>query len=75
MHSAPMQSVSDIIKTTGGVTKIACELGVPVATVSSWGLRNQVPATRVLDFERITGVPRHEIRPDIYPSPQSDEAA
>lgn len=75
MHSAAMHLVSDIIKDAGGVTKIAVELGVPVATVSSWGLRNQVPATRVLDFERITGVPRHEIRPDIYPAPQSDEAA
>lgn len=27
-----------------------------------------VPAERVLEFERVTGVPRTKIRPDLYPS-------
>lgn len=62
-----MQKVSDLIEQSGGVTKFARELGVPVATVSSWGLRNQIPVKRVIDVERLTGVPRHDLRPDIYP--------
>jgi DNA-binding transcriptional regulator YdaS (Cro superfamily) len=29
--------------------------------------RERVPAERVLAIEAATGVPRHELRPDIYP--------
>lgn len=75
MHTLAMHNISELIDRSGGVTKFARELGLPIATVSSWGLRNQIPVKRVLDVERITGVPRHELRPDIYPAPQSDEAA
>lgn len=32
--------------------------------VSQW---KQVPAERVLDVERATGVSRHRLRPDLYP--------
>ncbi len=32
-----------------------------------------VPAERVLEFERVTGIPRTRIRPDLYPS--EDRAA
>jgi DNA-binding transcriptional regulator YdaS (Cro superfamily) len=31
-----------------------------------------LPAERVLDIERVTGIPRHELRPDLYPPPVSD---
>lgn len=33
--------------------------------VSQW---KQVPAERVLDVERATGVSRHRLRPDLYPA-------
>jgi DNA-binding transcriptional regulator YdaS (Cro superfamily) len=29
--------------------------------------QKRVPAERVLDVERITGISRHELRPDLYP--------
>lgn len=29
--------------------------------------RSRVPAERVLDLEAVTGISRHEFRPDIYP--------
>jgi DNA-binding transcriptional regulator YdaS (Cro superfamily) len=48
---------SGLAKAIGGLTPQA---------VSQW---RQVPATRVLDVERVTGVPRHQLRPDIYPAP------
>lgn len=32
--------------------------------ISQW---RQVPAERVLDVERVTGVSRHRLRPDLYP--------
>jgi DNA-binding transcriptional regulator YdaS (Cro superfamily) len=30
----------------------------------------KVPSLRVLDVEKITGIPRHELRPDLYPPPR-----
>lgn len=31
--------------------------------ISQWG---EVPAERLLDVERVTGVPRQQLRPDLY---------
>lgn len=33
--------------------------------ISQW---KQVPAERVLDVERATGISRHRLRPDLYPA-------
>lgn len=52
---------------------VAQVAAVNKSTVTRW-MQKRIPAERVLDVERITGVPRHELRPDIYP-PQSHEAA
>lgn len=58
---------------TGGIVALAKALGIKHTALYSW---NRVPAERVLDFERITGVSRHVLRPDIFgPAPSSEEAA
>lgn len=44
--------------------RIAKEIGVTPGAVYQW---RRVPAERVLDVERITGISRHELRPDLYP--------
>ena len=49
-------------------SKLALDAGVWRGTVTKWS-RTRIPAERVLDVERITGIPRHELRPDIYPPP------
>lgn len=51
----------------GGNTGIAARLGITSQAVSQW---QRVPVERVLDMERATGIPRHELRPDIYPPMQ-----
>ena len=51
----------------GGAVALAKAIGgISSQAVSQW---DKVPVSRVLDVERITGVPRHELRPDIYPPP------
>ncbi|MDQ0305303.1 transcriptional regulator [Ancylobacter polymorphus] len=46
----------------------ATGVGVSLPTWSRWETgRRRVPAERVLDVERITGISRHDLRPDLYP--------
>jgi len=50
-------------------TRLAKGLGVTQGAVWQW-LRKPakgVPAERVLRLEKLTGLSRHEIRPDLYP--------
>jgi len=56
-----------IIKDAGGQTALAALLNTRQSVVGNWVLRNNVPADRVLDIERVAGVSRHDLRPDIYP--------
>jgi hypothetical protein len=54
---------------------VANQLGVHQVQLSKWA-RARIPAEHVLNFERITGIPRSDLRPDIYPpNPQSGHAA
>lgn len=49
-------------------TKVAGHLGITPQAISQW---ERVPVMHVLKIEQLTGVPRHELRPDIYPPPHS----
>ena len=51
------------IKAAGSVAKLATALQVTRQTVYYWA---DVPAERVVDMEKATGVPREELRPDLY---------
>lgn len=52
------------ITNAGGVGGLGAGLGISAQAVSQW---DEVPPLRVLAVERLTGVPRHELRPDLYP--------
>jgi DNA-binding transcriptional regulator YdaS (Cro superfamily) len=62
-----MRVMERIIKAAGGQSELARRLDIRQQSVYQWVVRGRVPAERVLDVERITGVPRHQIRPDLYP--------
>src|SRR4051794_22885443 len=51
------------IDAAGGVAQLARSLGISQPSVSNWG---RVPAQRVVAVEAATGVPRAQLRPDIY---------
>lgn len=49
---------------------LAEKLKITPAAVSKWFKKGRVPVTRAFDLEKITGVSRHDLRPDIFgPSP------
>lgn len=50
------------------LSDVARAIGVNKSALTRWKQR-RVPAERVLDVERVTGIPRHELRPDLYPEP------
>jgi DNA-binding transcriptional regulator YdaS (Cro superfamily) len=58
-------------RTDAGLTldKLAERFGVNKSTVLRWE-DGRVPAERVLDVERTTGISRHELRPDLYSEPE-----
>lgn len=56
-------NIKDIIQKAGGVCSLARQLGVRHVSVIRW---KEVPVKRLLEVERITGVPREELRPDIF---------
>lgn len=55
--------VEQAAEKAGGVVALARELGIKHTALYSW---KRVPAERVLDVERISGISRHELRPDIF---------
>jgi DNA-binding transcriptional regulator YdaS (Cro superfamily) len=48
----------------GGIVKLSLALGLSRGAASQW---RRVPAERVLEVERLTGVPKEILRPDLYP--------
>jgi len=58
-----------------GLRPLASRLGVSYQAVQRWFVRGRVPAERVLAIEAATGVSRHELRPDIYPVEDHQQAA
>lgn len=56
--------IETAIERAGGITALARGLGITHNAIYSW---QRVPAERVLDVERLSGVSRHDLRPDIYP--------
>lgn len=51
----------------GGQSALARYLKVTPQAVQKMCATGRVPAERVLDIERLTGVHRSELRPDLYP--------
>lgn len=48
----------------GGIARLADALGMKHQSFYSW---KRIPAERVLELERVTGISRHVLRPDLYP--------
>lgn len=63
-------AIEAAIKAAGTQQALADSLGIRSASISEWKTRGRVPAERVLEVEAITGVSRHQLRPDVFgPAP------
>ena len=51
------------IHSAGGLAGLAEALAITKQAVSQW---QRCPAERLVDVERASGVPREELRPDLY---------
>ena len=56
------------IQAAGSQTELAKRLGKYPQLIQSW-TKNGVPPKWAGAVERVTGVPRHELRPDIFDAP------
>lgn len=58
----------------GGKRRLARAVGVSPSAVTRWQ-KTGIPYGRVLDIERVSGVPRHTLRPDVCwaMAPQAQE--
>lgn len=50
-------------RAAGGQSALAEKLGISYQSIQQW---RRIPAERVVDIERVTGIPRRELRPDLY---------
>jgi DNA-binding transcriptional regulator YdaS (Cro superfamily) len=54
-----------LTKKIGSQRALAALIGVTPQAITKW--HKQIPAERVLQVERLTGVSRHDLRSDLYP--------
>jgi len=63
-----VEALKKAIKICGNQANLGLKIGKSQAHVSVWVTRDKkAPADMVLKIEQVTGVPRHELRPDLYP--------
>jgi hypothetical protein len=58
--------IAFVVRAAGGSSALARHLGIAQQGISQW---KRVPAGHVRAIEALTGLQRHEIRPDLYDTP------
>jgi DNA-binding transcriptional regulator YdaS (Cro superfamily) len=61
-------SIKEIADRVGGVVALSKSLGLSRGAVSQW---DRVPIERVVAVEKLTGIPRAELRPDVFGLPET----
>ena len=72
--ASPVSSAADIVRAAkdaavskaGGAPALAARLGITPKAIYQWP---HIPAERVGAIAELTGIPPHELRPDVFPAP------
>lgn len=64
VQTAPLQKA---IEALGSARALAAVLRITPQALSQW---REIPIGRVVAIEGATGIPRHELRPDIFQRPE-----
>lgn len=71
-HEDRSHLIVEMAHAAGGMAALARKLGIKRQAIYQW---SRVPAERVLEIERLTGLSRYILRSDIYgPAPKTEAA-
>ena len=70
MAETPQQALESAVSLAGGFTALGRKLGISGEAIMQWDM---VPPRRVLEVEKVTGISRFLLRPDIYPPQEAAE--
>lgn len=65
LGSMSTSNIEKAVEKAGGRGAVARELGVTPEAVRQW-IINSIPAKRAIDLERLSGVHRKLLRPDLW---------
>lgn len=54
----------EAVQRAGGMSALAKSIGLSRNAIYKW--RTRIPAERVMDVEKVTGIDRTRLRPDLY---------
>jgi len=57
------KALQEAIRCAGGMHALGRKLGITHQAIAQW---RRVPAERVLEVERLTGISRYRLRPDVF---------
>ncbi|MDV9040992.1 YdaS family helix-turn-helix protein [Stenotrophomonas sp. RAC2] len=69
-----MTALDKAVSAAGSQLALASLLGIKAPSVSGWYDRKRVPAERCIAIEKVTGVSRHDLRPDVFGPGAASEA-
>jgi hypothetical protein len=64
------EALQEAIRRVGGLNAVARALDIKAQSVIKWRV---TPVLRVIPLEKLSGVPRYRLRPDIYPVNEAAE--
>jgi DNA-binding transcriptional regulator YdaS (Cro superfamily) len=76
METNPLTALQKAVAISGGQVALAKKLGLKQGHVWWWLNRSKrIPAEQTIAVEQLTGVSRHELRPDVFGHVPEDRAA
>lgn len=70
-----MFKLKKYIKNNIGIVAFSRQMGLTYQSVQNWCDKERVPLRHVLKVEQVTGIPRHELAPELFEGYERKEGA